>query len=102
MEDTGCGIPKESQERIFEPLFTTKPEGLDTGLGLVIVKHMGGEIRLRSVVGRGTTFEISLPPAKKNSFPLYGNLGVCRDERSSPCPKIPSRWTVPKPSSAGP
>ena len=46
VEDNGCGIPEEIREQIFEPLFTTKPEGQGTGLGLSIVRDcvrgMGG------------------------------------------------------------
>ncbi len=63
--DTGRGIPEEHVGRIFEPFFTTKPIGKGTGLGLsisygIIQKH-GGDIDVRSEVGVGTTFLISLP-----------------------------------------
>lgn len=67
VEDDGCGIPLELQERVFEPLFTTKPVGVGTGLGLAItrelVRQSGGEIRLRSEPKAGTTFELTLPKA---------------------------------------
>ena len=60
--DNGIGIPKEQQERIFEPNFTTKSSG--TGLGLAmaksIVTQMEGEINLDSEPGRGTSFFIRL------------------------------------------
>jgi CheY-like chemotaxis protein len=63
--DTGPGIPPEQLARIFEPFFTTKPVGVGTGLGLStcqeIVTWHGGELRVRSVVGEGTSFKISLP-----------------------------------------
>lgn len=63
--DNGCGIAPGVIERIFDPFFTTKPVGYGTGLGLSIsyrlVEGMGGEIRVRSVEGEGTSFEIELP-----------------------------------------
>lgn len=65
IEDNGSGIPKEIRDKIFNPFFTTKEVGKGTGLGLSVVyeiiqKH-NGTIELRSEVGRGTTFSISLP-----------------------------------------
>lgn len=66
--DTGCGIPAEIQKNIFEPFFTTKAIGKGTGLGLSvsygIIKEHGGEIKMESVVGCGTTFTIILPLEK--------------------------------------
>jgi two-component system cell cycle sensor histidine kinase/response regulator CckA len=61
--DRGTGIPDDLQERIFEPLFTTKGSG--TGLGLAIVQQIvlrhGGHVRVESESGVGTTFEVALP-----------------------------------------
>lgn len=63
--DNGCGIPAEIQKNIFEPFFTTKPIGKGTGLGLSvsygIIKEHGGEIKVDSIEGCGTTFTIILP-----------------------------------------
>ena len=63
--DSGCGIPVEIRDRIFDPLFTTKPVGEGTGLGLDIVKRIierhHGTLQLESRIGYGTTFMISIP-----------------------------------------
>jgi len=62
--DNGCGIPVELQERVFQPLFTTKPVGIGTGLGLSICKELvtqfGGTLRLSSTPGEGTEIELTL------------------------------------------
>jgi PAS domain S-box-containing protein len=66
--DTGKGIPKEALPRIFDPFFTTKQAGSGMGLGLSIshgtVKSLGGELKVESHPGRGTTFRVVLPAAK--------------------------------------
>ena len=63
--DTGSGIRNEDLENIFDPFFTTKAPDKGTGLGLSIslkiVESLGGEIRVESEVGRGTTFEVYFP-----------------------------------------
>jgi len=63
--DTGCGIPEHQLLRIFEPFFTTREAGRGTGLGLSInneiVRNHGGEIRVDSKVGKGSTFTVSIP-----------------------------------------
>jgi two-component system NtrC family sensor kinase len=63
VEDTGCGIPRESMDKIFEPFFSTKKEG--SGLGLAvsfgIIHNHQGRIEVDSEVAKGTRFRISLP-----------------------------------------
>ncbi len=65
--DTGTGIQKEDLENIFDPFFTTKAPDKGTGLGLSIslkiVESLGGEIRVQSESGKGTTFEVYFPAA---------------------------------------
>ena len=65
ISDTGSGIPMNIQERIFDPFFTTKDVDEGTGLGLSvsygIIDNHGGNIKLSSKIGEGSTFEICLP-----------------------------------------
>jgi CheY-like chemotaxis protein len=65
VRDTGLGMSPEVQAHLFEPFFTTKEPGKGTGLGLAtvygIVKQAGGEVRVRTEPGRGTSFEVLFP-----------------------------------------
>ena len=69
ISDTGPGIPVEIIANIFDPFFTTKQTGTGLGLSIVhrIVNEHNGQIRVRSVHGSGTTFEIVLPVASDDS-----------------------------------
>ncbi|MEX2663146.1 MAG: sensor histidine kinase, partial [Vicinamibacterales bacterium] len=63
--DTGCGIPAERLHDIFEDFVTTKRRGLGLGLAISkkIVEQLGGQIRVASEVGKGTTFVLEFPRA---------------------------------------
>ena len=70
--DTGCGMTDEVKARAFEPFFTTKPAGQGTGLGLAtvyaIARATGGDVRVETAVGRGTTVRVYWP-ASAGSVP---------------------------------
>ncbi|MGB5105680.1 MAG: ATP-binding protein [Candidatus Zixiibacteriota bacterium] len=69
--DTGVGIPEENRNKIFEPFFTTKKVGEGTGLGLSvsygIIRDHGGDIKLESSVGAGSTFTVVLPIVRETA-----------------------------------
>ncbi|MDB5802569.1 MAG: sensor histidine kinase [Rhodocyclales bacterium] len=73
VQDTGSGIPQDILAKIFDPFFTTKPVGKGTGLGLslsygIIQKHHGA-LDVKSEVGVGTTFRITLPISQQVESP---------------------------------
>ncbi|ADW22601.1 MULTISPECIES: ATP-binding protein [Thermus] len=80
VSDTGPGIPKEEQERVFEPFYraSTRGEVEGTGLGLALVKRVleahGGEVRLRSRLGQGSTFLLLLPRPRPGQRAPVGRL----------------------------
>ncbi len=82
VRDDGVGIPPEIQSRIFEPYFTTKPEGKGTGIGLALVvetvREWGGDVTATSEPGEGATFVLRLPAITEH--PLTGNVLVVEDE----------------------
>jgi len=63
--DTGSGMPPSVVEKIFEPFFTTKSQDKGTGLGLAIcreiVNRYDGAINVQSIVGKGSTFIVTIP-----------------------------------------
>lgn len=71
IEDNGPGISEEVLPNIFEPFYTTKETGKGTGLGLSItyglVKKLGGDIAVRSRLGQGTVFTITIPLKNQNN-----------------------------------
>jgi PAS domain S-box-containing protein len=94
IKDQGCGIPQEDLPKIFDPYFSTKPEG--TGLGLAsvysVVKKHGGAIDVSSTVGTGTIFTVFLPAvsgerpteteaAGKNKLTGSGRILIMDDEQ---------------------
>lgn len=81
VQDDGCGIPPENLDRIFDPFFTTKPVGKGTGLGLSvcynIVKRHRGDLAVKSIVGEGTCFRLTLPEEQmERAHGDAENLGV--------------------------
>ena len=71
--DNGPGIARSNLARIFDPFFTTKPVGKGTGLGLSIcygiIKKMGGDLDVRSVIDKGATFSVRIPLAQGDKKP---------------------------------
>lgn len=69
ISDTGIGMSPEVAARVFDPFFTTKAASEGMGLGLSICRRIlsdvGGDISVRSELGKGSTFEVSLPPADR-------------------------------------
>ena len=67
--DDGCGIAAADLERVFDPFFTTRKERGGTGLGLSItygiVQELGGNIEIKSELGKGACFTVTLPIKRK-------------------------------------
>lgn len=78
--DSGCGIDKAIQQRIFDPYFTTKEKSHGTGMGLAmvhgIVSRWGGKIELESEPGKGTVFRLYFPLAEMESQAVVGEGAI--------------------------
>lgn len=79
--DDGCGMDAATQERAFDPFFSTKPRGKSTGLGLAlvrsIVQSVGGVMRITSELGRGTSITLDFPVPEEHEIE-----STFEDERS--------------------
>ncbi len=91
VSDDGCGIPAHVLPKIFDPFFTTKSRGKGTGLGLSvslgIVRQHGGDIRVASAPGRGSTFTVVLPAAMVPSPAASGGGQATPPTPSTPGPR---------------
>jgi signal transduction histidine kinase len=84
LSDTGAGMSAETLSHLFQPFFTTKPQG--TGLGLVITRQIidqhRGSVHCESTPGQGTTFTIRLPLAEAAQAPDITEAPSDQDERA--------------------
>ncbi|MHA1673800.1 MAG: ATP-binding protein [Promethearchaeota archaeon] len=83
ISDTGVGIPKHIQDKIYDPFFTTKKsEGKGSGLGLTIVynyvQNLGGIINFSSEIGRGTEFNLVFPLVQTPKNPILEKKSLIR------------------------
>ena len=80
LTDTGHGMPSEVRERIFEPFYTTKPEGIGTGIGMAVVyqsiTEAGGTVRVANSDDNGTIILIELPEAGAGDPPIASHEGL--------------------------
>ena len=89
VSDTGCGISKENMQKIFEPFFSTKEKGVDSGSGLGLamvygnIRQWDGYIDVKSTVGAGTTFSLYLPRHSPEDV---------RDRESMPQAVLPANY----------
>ncbi|MBA2540563.1 MAG: response regulator [Deltaproteobacteria bacterium] len=84
--DTGTGMSVETVRHLFTPFFTTNPPGIGTGLGLSIshsiVTSLGGELRIDSELGRGTTVQVVLPIAASIETETTTLIPICASRRA--------------------
>ncbi|RZA06942.1 MAG: PAS domain S-box protein, partial [Proteobacteria bacterium] len=89
VSDTGSGIDARLLPHIYEPFFSTKEIGKGTGLGLAtvygVVRQSGGDVRVSTEVGRGTTFDLYLPADASPPMPLQpGDASTAVRPKASP------------------
>jgi len=88
VDDTGCGIPPERLEKIFEPFFSTKERGGGTGLGMAIVEDIvrahGAAIEIESAEGRGTTVWLRWPATSAGAHPAGNEAAEALPATSAP------------------
>ena len=86
VEDNGEGIAPQNLRKIFDPFFTTKPEGKGVGLGLAvvygIVQAHDGDIEVKSTLGKGTIFSVTLPIAVPDGTPAVALPAALRGGQS--------------------
>ena len=91
--DTGCGVPENLQERIFEPFVTTKDQTKQSGLGLAMVYSIatrnGGGVSLYSAEGHGATFRVYLP--RSRAIPVAATEGL---DEPLPAPRGSQRLLI--------
>ncbi len=108
--DRGVGIPPDAQQRVFERFYRADKarsrETGGTGLGLAIVKHVaanhGGEVRLWSSPGVGSTFTLSIPLHTAGAAPEAGYTGDTGDDTSAPDPAVTHPETAGDTAAAAP
>ena len=83
ISDTGVGIPKELEKKVFQPFFTTKDEGTGLGLAIVhgIIREHNGSIEVESEVGKGTMFTIFLPSERRAGHDMTKSILIVEDDR---------------------
>lgn len=98
--DSGQGMDAATLERIFEPFYTTKGEGVGTGLGLAVVSDtvaaLGGQITVDSAVGRGTTFTIRIPAPDALREPSEGVTAPAAAAPATTAPAVTAPPTAPR------
>jgi two-component system, cell cycle sensor histidine kinase and response regulator CckA len=96
VRDTGAGLDRSAQERLFERYYTTKNHG--TGLGLVLVRSavdaLAAEIQVESELGRGTVFRVIFPRVDDGSGPHLGWLAARREATPLHGPALDARILV--------